>query len=135
MTIIKMWDWLQIGLQCTLNKWDSNQIPIRHSLNGTLYNWNICWMGWKMLQEPFFPFSPLRIPFNVSILYMYISTNTTNIGIDQLISSHRPRKLRKSKVYLKPTKSIIKTLTLIVRCAVKCLIERRLCFSRGRKNG
>ena len=88
-----------------------------------------------MLQEPFFPFSPLRIPFNVSILYIHISTNTTNIGIDQLISSHRPRKLRKSKVYLKPTKSIIKTLTLIVRCAVKCLIERRLCFSRGRKNG
>ena len=42
-------------------------------------------MGRKMLQELYFPFSPLRVPLNKSILYMHISTNTTDIGIHQLI--------------------------------------------------
>ena len=31
--------------------------------------------------------------------------------------------------------SIIKTLTPVVHCAVKCLIEWRDCFSREKKNG
>ena len=66
---------------------------------------------------------------------MHISTNTTDIRIDQLISSHRPWKLRKSKVYLELTKSIIKTLTPVVHCAVKCLIKWRVCFSKEKKNG
>ena len=58
---------------------------------------------------------------------MHISTNTTDIGTDQLISRHRLWKLRKSEVELiginHSQKSIIKTLTAVVHCAVKCLIE------------
>ena len=46
-----------------------------------------------MFQELYFPFGPLRVPLNESILYMHISTSTTVIGIDQLIPSHRPWKL------------------------------------------
>ena len=88
-----------------------------------------------MLQEPYFPFGPLRVPLNESIMYMHISTNTTDIGIDQPISSHCPWKLRKSKVYLQLTKSIIKTLTSVVHFAVKYLIKWRVCFSREKKNG
>ena len=55
-TIIKMWDWLKIGVQCTLNKWNYSQISVRHSLNGAFFigplnaklieipldNWDIC---------------------------------------------------------------------------------------------
>ena len=74
-------------------------------------------MGQK---KPYFPFGPLRVPLNKSILYMHMSTNTTIIGIDQLIFSDRPWKLRKSKVYLELTKSIIKTLTPVVYYAVSC---------------
>ena len=88
-----------------------------------------------MLQEPHFPFSPLRVPLKESIMYMHISTNTTDIGIDQPISSHCPWKLRKGKVYLELTKSIIKTLTSVVHFSAKCLIEWRVCFSREKKNG
>ena len=43
-----------------------------------------------MLQEQSFSFATLRVPLNESILHMHISTSTTNIGIDQPISSHRP---------------------------------------------
>ena len=67
---------------------------------------------------------------------MHISTNTTDIGTDQLISRHRLWKLRKSEVYLElinSQKSIIKTLTPVVHCAVKCLIEWRVWFSRKKK--
>lgn len=83
----------------------------------------------------FFFVATLRVPLNESILHMHISISTTNIGIDQLISSHRPRKLRKSKLYFELTKSKIKTLTPVVYCAVTCLTEKRICLSREKKNG
>ena len=92
-------------------------------------------MGQKMFREQYFTFCTFRVPLNESILYMHISTNTPNIGIDQLISSHCSRKLRKSKMYLDLPKSLIKTLSLVVHCAAKCLIEWRVCYSREKKKG